>query len=262
MIELGIARHRPEERAIGYTDALVEALMRRAVSRDAVYDALLGAVQVCAGILGRSLSIAAPTGDLGLLTAARLADIGSDLVRRGQSIWLFRVGVDGRPTLLRCDTADPVVHGGPDPRSWRYVLTLGAPSQQQAIEVGSESVMHVRWNAQALTPFRGRSPLELAAATGRLASGLSESLGNETAVAVARILAMPSGTGEATINELKKAIENPSQGRIALPLRREVASGKVKVQPRSVTGGVNVWDLMPRQALRTYTKSCSRRSAR
>ena len=105
----------------------------------------------------------------------------------------------------------------PDPRTWRYILTLGAPSQQTSVEVGAESVCHFRWNAQALTPYRGRAPLELAAATGQLARALSGSLGDESSVAVARILALPQGAGESTINGLKAAISNPSQGRIALP---------------------------------------------
>ena len=220
MIELGLSRVKPapvEERAVGYTDLLLDAIMRRAAAGEAITNVALGAVQVAAGLVARALTVAIPSGDMGLLRPSVLYDIGFDLVRRGQSLWLLRVDPDGRAQLLRADTADPVVHGGADPRSWKYVLTLGAPSQQQSVEVGAESVAHFRINCEALTPYRGRAPLQLAAATGQLARALSGSLGDESSVTVARILALPQGTGEATLNMLKNAVTNPSQGRVLLP---------------------------------------------
>ena len=229
MIELGLSRVKParsEDRAVGYTDLLIDAIMRRAVSGDAITNAALGAVQVAAGLVARGLTVAIPSGDMGLLKPSVLYDIGFDLVRRGQSVWLLRVDPDGRAQLLRAGSSDPVVFGGPDPRSWRYVLSLGAPSQQTSVEVGAESVCHFRWNAQALTPYRGRAPLELAAATGQLARALSGSLGDESSVTVARILALPQGTGEATINMLKNAVTNPSQGRVLLPETTRSAFGE------------------------------------
>ena len=227
MIELGLSRVKPapvEERAVGYTDLIVDALLRRAVSGDAITNAALGAVQVAAGLIGRALTVAIPSGDMGLLRPSVLYDIGFDLVRRGQSVWLLRVDPDGRAQLLRA--ADPVVYGGPDPRSWKYVLTLGAPSQQTSVEVGAESVAHFRINCEALTPYRGRAPLQLAAATGQLARALSGSLGDEASVAVSRVMAIPQGVGEATINGLKAAISNPSMGRIALPETSRGAYGE------------------------------------
>ena len=220
MIELGLSRATSapvEERAVGYTDLLIDAIMRRAVSGEALTNLALGAVQCAAGLVARALTVAIPSGDMDLLRPSVLYDIAFDMVRRGQSVWLLRVDPDGRAQLLRADTADPVVYGGPDPRSWKYVLTLGAPSQQTSVEVGAESVAHFRWNTLALSPYRGRSPLELAAATGQLARALAGSLGDEAAVAVARVMAVPQGAGESTINGLKAAISNPSQGRIALP---------------------------------------------
>ena len=219
MIELGLSRVKParsEERA-SYSDLLIDAIMARAVSGDAITTAALGAVQVAAGLVARALTVAIPSGDMGLLRPSVLYDIGFDLIRRGQSVWLLRVDPDGRAQLLRADTSDPVVFGGADPRSWKYVLTLGAPSQQTSVEVGAESVAHFRINCEALTPYRGRAPLQLAAATGQLARALSGSLGDESSVTVARILALPQGTGEATLNMLKNAVTNPSQGRVLLP---------------------------------------------
>ena len=217
MIELGIApvAAAPIEERADYSDLLVDAIMRRAVSGEAIVNASLGAVQVSAGLIARALTSAIPSGDMGLLKPATLYEIGADLTRAGESVWLLRVSPSGSAKLLRC--AETVVSGGPDPSTWRYRLTVPAPSQQTSVEVGAESVAHFRINCQARTPYIGRSPLELAAATGQLARALSGSLGDESSVAVARILALPQGAGESTINGLKAAISNPSQGRIALP---------------------------------------------
>ena len=65
--------------------------MARAVSGDAITNAALGAVQVAAGLVARALTVAIPSGDMGLLRPSVLYDIGFDLIRRGQSLFGFSV---------------------------------------------------------------------------------------------------------------------------------------------------------------------------
>ena len=213
MIELGIApvAAAPIEERADYSDLLVDAIMRRAVSGEAIVNASLGAVQVSAGLIARALTSAIPSGDMGLLKPATLYEIGADLTRAGESVWLLRVSPSGSAKLLRC--AETVVSGGPDPSTWRYRLTVPAPSQQTSVEVGAESVAHFRINCQARTPYIGRSPLELAAATGQLARALSGSLGDESGVsAVSRVMAITTrNVGEATT---QRAQERQSRIRV------------------------------------------------
>ena len=82
------ARHLPAERAIGYRDDQGEALIRRSrESRCGVRRVASARWERCAkATTGAEYPLLAPKVDLDLLTAARLADIGSDLVRRWQSI--------------------------------------------------------------------------------------------------------------------------------------------------------------------------------
>lgn len=218
MVELGISRVAPEVRAgdAGYTDLLIQAALSRAGGEN-ITSAALGAPQVAAGIVSRALAVATADGDRGLLTPDCLASIGYDLVYSGQSVALFEVDAFGGLSLLRADPVEPVSTGGPDPRSWVYTLTLAGPGKTRTLTSPSASVFHVRWNAHPLRPWRGRSPLAVAAASGQLAARLSQSLSDEASVAVSRIFAQPQGTGQGVVNALREAIRDPKQGRIALP---------------------------------------------
>ena len=55
------------------------------------------------------------------LTPSVLAAMGRDLVRRGETVW--RLVVDHRGLSLM-PAALKSVMGGPDPETWRYMLTL------------------------------------------------------------------------------------------------------------------------------------------
>ena len=180
--------------------------------------AATGALQAAAGLTARALSSAAPRGDMGLLTPSVLGDIGYDLVRHGQSIWRFAVE-DAGPVLLRASySAGAAVAGGPDPRSWRYTLTLTGPATTRTVYAGAESVLHIRINTDPSAPWRGRSPLEVARLTGRLSASLEDALGKESEVLVSRIVSFPDGVSEAMLTDLRSKINDGRlPGRIAFP---------------------------------------------
>ena len=60
-------------------------------------------------------------------------------------------------------------------------------------------------------PWRGLSPLRLAAATGALSARLTDALGQEAAVAVARVIPMPQGQSAAVSNAIRNLITQPRE---------------------------------------------------
>ena len=218
MIELGISEGPVVEvRQQGAEGLDLIASLLSGSGGGTVRDAALGGLQIAAGRVARALAVATVEGDGGLLTPDLLSGMGYDLIRQGESLHLFAVDLGGRPSLLRASTTVPVVSGSADPRTWRYSLSVPGPSIDRTVSACADEVCHVRINASPWQPWRGRSPLRVAASTGRLASALAQSLGEESAVYVARMIAMPQGTAQPTIMALKALIADPSHGRLLLP---------------------------------------------
>ena len=218
MIELGISAGPAVEVRQQGAEGL--DLIARALSGSGgptVQDAALGGLQIAAGRVARALSVATVEGDGGLLTPDHLSGIGYDLIRQGESLHLFSVDLAGGAALVRASTTVPVVSGSADPRTWRYSLSVPGPSIDRTVSACAAEVVHCRINSSPWQPWRGRSPLRVAASTGLLASALAQSLGEESAVYVARMIAMPQGTGQPTIEALKALIANPAGGRLLLP---------------------------------------------
>ena len=218
MVELGISRGPAVEvRQQGAEGLDLIAGLLSGSGGGTVRDAALGGLQIAAGRVARALAVATVEGDGGLLTPDLLSGIGYDLIRQGESLHLFAVDLSGRPSLLRASTTVPVVSGSADPRTWRYSLSVPGPSIDRTVSACADEVCHVRINASPWQPWRGRSPLRVAESTGRLASALVKSLGEESAVYVARMIAMPTATAQATINGLKALIADPKYARLLLP---------------------------------------------
>ena len=174
-----------------------------------IRDAALGGLQIAAGRVARALAVATVEGDGGLLTPDLLASAGYDLIRQGESLHLFAVDVDGGVSLLRASTTVPVVSGSADPRTWRYSLNVAGPSIDRTVSACAAEVVHCRINASAWQPWRGRSPLRVAASTGRLASALVDALGYESELPVKRLMVQPQGPGVDT-NTLRSDMQNKS----------------------------------------------------
>ena len=206
-----------EVRQGGYTDTLIGSFLARA-SGHTVGAAATAGVQTAAGIVSRALMGATVDGSaLGLVGPLMLAEVGWDLIRYGESVWLFRVDPRGRGALLRASATEPVVYGDQDPASWQYVLTLAGPANTQTVRATAESVVHIRWNTDPLQPWRGRAPLAVASATGALMANLEESLGYEASVAVARFLAVPQGTSPKIADGFRAMVNQPDRKRVIFP---------------------------------------------
>ena len=223
---LGLDRieHRQSSGSTNYTDILVSALLQQ--SRGETISArALGSQEIAAGIISRALSLATVTGDRGLLTTRVLAEAARDLIVNGEA--LYKLDVDpltGAVRLLRA-TSYSVYGADPDPATWRYNLSLYGPTQSRMVDATADEVLHVRYATLTGYPWRGLSPLRLASATGALTARLTEALGQESSVAVARIIPMPAGQSAAVSNAIRNLITQPESGRIVLPETTKAGGG-------------------------------------
>ena len=201
MIELGItppARAVPETRTgrrpelrSDATHLLIQALTAGA-GAGAVQTWAAGAVECAAGLYARGLSTAAVT-PAGVPVGPRLlAEIGRDLARHGEAVYLLEVAPRGCLRLLRANTADVWGESG-DPSDWWYRLTLTGPRMTRTVTAPAAQVVHLRYATERHAPQRGIAPLHYASLTGTLTASLEQSLGYEAAGAVANLIALPEG---------------------------------------------------------------------
>ena len=120
-------RRQPEVRtAGGYTEIQLLDQFTRAVSGNVRHGAL-GGLQCAAGAVARAFAAAEVEGDDGLLDPATLYQMGYDLVREGETVWLLEAGT-GRLRLSQASTGSDVYQGSAARESWTYRLTLPGPS--------------------------------------------------------------------------------------------------------------------------------------
>ena len=226
MIELGIASGPAPEVRASATDMYVDVLTA-AVGAGTVSTWAAGAVEIAAGLWSRALS----TADVpdGIPVGPRmLAEIGRDLARHGECLYLADVAPRGRLRLLRCHSRD-TWGDGPDPADWWYRLTIAGPRSTRTVTAPAASVVHVRYATEAHSPARGVSPLAYASLTGALGANLEQSLGFEAGGAVARLIAMPEGhqSPEGLADAIKTA-----RGRTLLPETVAGGWGDKETAPR------------------------------
>ena len=214
-----------------YTDAVVSAMLTRATGREAVPGAL-GAVEAATGFYSRSLA-SATVEPQNMLTAAVtpgfLAMVGRGLAERGNS--LFFVEVQGGRLMLTSVSAWSM-QGSPDPETHIYELTMAGPSETRTVRTPATSVLHFRINQESARPFHGRSPIQVASATGRLAAAVEKSLEREQSFLPGRVI-YTERQGEA-INDLLSDIARGglvSEGSIDESTSRNATLAPHKIGP-------------------------------
>ena len=209
---IGIAklfRRKAEVRA-SYTDRLVAQIM---ASAGAASDgSALAAIETSARLWGAGLSSATVKPDnvaLRSVSPVILDSIGRSLCRAGESLHVISVR-DGRVMLTPC--ASWTVQGDPDPASWIYLCNLNGPSTATAITLPGESVLHVRYSPSPNSPWRGRSPMQMAADTARAAGLLEFATGEEFSFVQKQLLSPRRNQGDYGMadmepNQLSKIVE-------------------------------------------------------
>ena len=210
MIGLGVSGGPTERRS--YSSTIIEALTAAAAGRSTVSALTTGAVAAAALVWGRALASATvdgPPSAVRALAPSVLFGMGHDLARHGEAV--YRIGPGGR-----LDPAGGVtVEGGPDPDTWQYRVDLVGPSITEQRTIPADGVIHVRFAPDAIQPWRGRSPIEIASATGRLAAGVESALSDESNNAP-RAVVVPIPEGPHNAAELVDTIQQ-SRGRLNLP---------------------------------------------
>lgn len=189
-----------------YQDSVLRLIEAEAAGT-AADDGATAAVEAAAGLLARSLAGAMVEGpDMARNTVTRpvLAQIGRDLIRRGESLFAIR----GAGDLIPC--ASWHWEGGHDPASWRVRATAYGPSGSTTWNLPAASVVFVRWGGDPGSPYLGKGPLRYASMTAKLASQTERSLADESAGPLAQLLAVPSDPGDGSEDDplapLKAAI--------------------------------------------------------
>ena len=231
MISFAEFRPAPQPRAEIRADATSQLItaLTAAVSGSAVQTWAAGAVECAAGLWERGLSTATVTPDGAAPIGPRwLAEVGRDLARHGESIYVLDVAPAGRLRLLRATSTD-VWGDGPDPADWWYRLTLTGPRTTDTIVAPAARVFHARYATEAHSPARGLSPLQYASLTGTLTANLETALGYEAGGAVARLMALPEG--HQNPDGLTDAIRG-AKGRTLLPETTAGGYGDATGAPR------------------------------
>ena len=208
---------RTESRASSsFTDLLLQAASNRATGTTTATAAATGALEACAGALGRAFAAAdvkAPSHAQAALTPDVLNLIGRSLIRSGEVLFLLDV-VEGGIVLQPVSDWD--VQGSYDPVTWAYRASLAGPSSTVTrAAVPAASVLHLRYAFEARRPWQGVGPLQFAHLAGRLSAETAAALADEASGPRGAVLPIPVDGDDPTVKALKNDIRTLS-GNVAL----------------------------------------------
>lgn len=122
------------------------------------------------------------------------SQIARNLIRRGESTWLIRIGPTGRLKLLEAAHVD-VYGSDPDPDTWTFRVDMGAPDGTQTLWVTAGGLLHLLYATDRWRPYRGLGPLEWASSAAALHANTEHRLGQETGAPVASLFSVPEERG-------------------------------------------------------------------
>ena len=155
------------------------------------------AVEAVSGALARALAggtVEGPSWAAEAVTASVRAQIGRDLVRRGQSLHVIRLDRAGRVRLV--PAASWHFEGGHDPAGWTVRATCYGPSTSTTWHLPASAVVFVAWGATAGAPYTGVAPVTWAHTTARLQAEAERSLADEAGGPLAQLLPIPTDGGD------------------------------------------------------------------
>ena len=187
-------RRRPVEVRESYTDTVLGHLV--AASAGVGDGGALAAVETASRwwALGLSSATVSPANStLTAVTPSFLAGVGRSLCRSGESLHVIDVS-GGRVSLTPIGSW--TVHGSADPTTWKYRCTMNGPTTTRTTTLDASSVLHVRYAASPASPWRGRSPVQLALDTFKAASLLETATAGELNFTQSQMLTPRRGAGD------------------------------------------------------------------
>ena len=177
----------PVEHRSSYTDQVVTAILA-AASGGGVRPALAtAAVESCATLYAGAFAaceVSAPASIARAMPADWRASVASELIRRGQCVYI--VGADPVDGLTLRVASSFDVYGGDPP--YRYRVEVAGPSTTRWDTYGGESILHLRWLVDPARPWAGISPLSRASNTSSLAAWIEKRLAEEASGPVGSFL--------------------------------------------------------------------------
>ena len=178
-----------ENREQDYTDAVVQALL--AVAGGDVASGLTAGIEICSGQWQRAFASADMTpGPVAEMLRPHLGYIGRSLIRRGEVV--FQIDAEGGATLQLLPATTVTVHGGANPSTWTYELTLSGPSELRTRTLPANLVLHLFYGTEAANPWKGLSPIEAASTTRKLLDNIELRLAQETGGTVGNLIPVPN----------------------------------------------------------------------
>ena len=179
-----------------FADAVVRMIEAQAAG-SAADASSTAAIEAASGALARALagaSVQGPDWAAEAVNAVVRAQIGRDLVRKGQSLHVIRLDRAGRVRLV--PAASWHFEGSHDPASWSVRATCYGPSTSTTWQLPAAAVIFVAWGATPGAPYTGVPPITWAATTARLQAEAERSLADEAGGPLAQLLAIPTDGGD------------------------------------------------------------------
>ena len=187
------SKNPPERRQSGgdFSDAVVRLIESQAAGTAADASST-AAVEAASGALSRAFASADVEGDgwvRDAVTPSVLAQVGRDLVRRGDSMHVIRMNARGATRLIPASSWH--FEGPHDPDAWTVRVTSYGPSTSTTWNLPAASVVFCRWGSTPGQPYVGTSPLLWAHTTARLHSAAEGNLADESGGPVAQLVPLP-----------------------------------------------------------------------
>ena len=212
--EAAVERGRAEGRADVAQAVAHYAETQAGATRPAANPDATAAVELAASLYEAAFSVAVwspAAARLAPLSPPVLAMIARELVTRGEAVLLIRTA-GGRVSLLPA-SGWALTGNTPDPRSWRYELTLSGPTGARTATYSGAAVLHFRRGATLAEPWRGCAPVTRAPLTARLLAEVESQMGDEASGARGYLVPIPMPT--------------PRTGRTTTGKHRQTSSGPI-----------------------------------